>query len=433
LSKRALRSALICAGIAISALASAATADATTLWVAPTTPSAPFNSCTHPGYDSIQAAIAGPGTAIHVCAGTYDEQVQIERSVTITGYGEPTLKLPGSPKDATTPCDAANEALNHLSDQDLLSVCGGSVTVKGLHLDAIWPGDPFGASAECGYNLAGVFVAGSANFTLSDSTVLGAAPKEINGCQYGLGVIVGVPGSASFGAATATLTHDTVSGYQKNGITAAGAGATLKASHVTVTGAGIEPAIAQNGIGVQEGADGTIVDSTVSGNECEDVPACGPDALTQYAADGIYFYDAGTGSNVTGTTSKENDVGIEAFDTSDVPKVSTDKAESNRYSAVEISQGGAIVEHSTLTGSDVGIQLVQFNGQAAAISGSASHDTIRHMSEWAVLGRSDNNAGDLPGEFTITSSKISGNPGSTPQKSVNSESLSLKIFAEKDT
>jgi hypothetical protein len=368
-----------------------------------------------------------------VCAGTYEEQVQVERSVTITGFGEATLKLPASPKDATTPCDAANEALNHLPDQDLLSVCGGSVTIKNLHFDAIWPGKPIGEAEDCAFNLAGVLVAGSANFTLSDSTVLGAAPKEINGCQYGLGVIVGIPGSSGFGAATATLTHDTVSGYQKNGITAAGAGATLKASHVTVTGGGPEPAIAQNGIGIQEGADGTVVDSTVSGNECTLAGACGPDALTQAAADGIYFFDAGAGSSVTGTSSDRNDVGIEAFDTSDVPRISTDKAELDRYAAVEISQGGAIVEHSTLTESDVGIQLVQFNGQAAAISGSASHDTIKHMSEWAVLGRSDDDAGDLPGEFTITNSKISGNPGSTPQKSVNSESLALKIFAEKDT
>ncbi|HEV3046595.1 MAG TPA: hypothetical protein VGY13_04470 [Solirubrobacteraceae bacterium] len=420
--------------MAVAALAGATGADASTLWVAPVAPSAPFNSCAHPGYDSIQAAISGPGTAIHVCAGTYEEQLQIQRGVTITGYGGVTLKLPASPRNATTPCDAANEALDHnLPDQDLVSVCGGKVKIESMRLEAIWPGNPIEAGESCAYGLAGVFVAGSANFTLSGSTVIGAAPKEINGCQYGLGVIVGIPGSKALGAATATLTSDAVGGYQKNGITAAGEEVDLKASHVIVTGGGIEPAIAQNGIGIQEGAKGTILDSTVSDNECGDVPACGPDALTQYASDGVYFYDAGAGSSVTGTTSDENDVGIEAFDTAGVPRASKDKAEFDRYSAVEISEGGATVEHCTLTHSGVGIQLVQFSGQAAAISGSASHDTIKFMSEWAVLGRSDKAEGDLPGEFTITGSKISGNPGPTPQKSVESESTTLKIFAEKDT
>jgi hypothetical protein len=48
-----------------------ATASASTLWVAATSPSAPFNSCEHPGYSHIQDALGGPGTAIHVCEGTY--------------------------------------------------------------------------------------------------------------------------------------------------------------------------------------------------------------------------------------------------------------------------------------------------------------------------------------------------------------------------
>ncbi len=105
-------------------------------------PSAPYNSCIHPGYDSIQAAVRGPGTSIHVCAGSYEEQVLIERSVKITGYGGPTLKIPASPSDSSTPCDGANEALNGLPDQDAISICGGTVTIKDINVEAIWPGNP---------------------------------------------------------------------------------------------------------------------------------------------------------------------------------------------------------------------------------------------------------------------------------------------------
>jgi nitrous oxidase accessory protein NosD len=417
------------------AVAIPATASASTLWVSTNHPSAPYTSCLHPGYSHIEEAVHGPGTAIHVCEGTYAEQLTIERTVTITGYGGATVTLPAVTSKSSSACDTANEALNHLEDQDAVSICGGKVTIKNLNVNAIWPGEPVGPGVSCAYNLTGILVAGGADLVLSGSTVTGAAPQKINGCQYGLGILVGVPESGSIGTGAATLTNDIVTGYQKNGITAAGEGVGVKINKVTVTGAGIEPAIAQNGIGIQEGAKGTMTGVTVSGNECEDTPACGPEAVTQYQADGIYFYDAAEGSSVTNSTSNENDVGIEAFDTpSTDPSILGSKLERNRDEAVQISQGQAKVNNDTLTNSNVGIQILQFEGQTAAPGGTANHDTITGMSKWAVFGASDNAAGDLLSEFTITGSKISGNPGPTPLKSVETQNpAKLKIYAEKDT
>jgi hypothetical protein len=430
-SKRGCRSASIGLCAVLAALATAAAASANTLWVAPVAPSAPFNSCAHPGYDSIQAAVEGPGTAIHVCGGTYEEQVQVERDVKITGYGGATLKIPATPTDSTTPCDSANEALNGLPDQDAISVCGGHVMIKDLNVDAIWPGEPV-QGLSCGFNLTGILVAGGANFKLIGSTVTGAAPRTINGCQYGLGILIGIPDSGSIGTATATISKDDVSGYQKNGITAAGEGVQANISKVTVTGAGPETALAQNGIGIQEAAVGSISGATVSANECEDAPACGP-GLFQAQADGIYFYEAAEGSSISGSSSDGNDVGIEAFDVSSTPIIVHDKAEGDRDAAVQIGEGQATVNNDTMTDGKVGIQLLQFDGQGAGPGGTASKDTITGMSEWAVLGRSDKAAGDLYGEFTITGSKISGNPGPTPLKSVETENpAELKIFAEND-
>jgi Right handed beta helix region len=412
-----------------------ATASASTLWVSTNHPSAPYTSCQHPGYSHIQEAVGGPGTAIHVCEGTYAEQLTIERDVTITGYGGATIALPAVTAKSNTACDTANEALTGLEDQDAVSICGGKVTIKNLNVDAIWPGEPVGPGISCAYNLTGILVAGGADLALSGSTVTGAAPQKINGCQYGLGILVGVPESGLIGTGAATLTKDIVTGYQKNGITAAGQGVDVKINKVTVTGAAIEPALAQNGIGIQEGAKGTITGAMVSGNECEDIPACGPDALHQAQADGIYFYDAAEGSSVSNSTSNENDVGIEAFDTSSTdPMILANKVEGNRDEAVLIGEGQAKVNNNTLTNSNVGIELLQLEGQTAAPGGTANHDTIAGMHEWAVLGRSDKASGDLFGEFTITGSKISGNPGPTPLKSVETENpAKLKIYAEKDT
>ena len=183
--------ALVCA-VAIPAAASAAT-----LWVSPNAPSAPFNSCEHPSYSSIQAAVNGPGTVIHVCGGTYNEQIQIERSVTINGYEGAIVGLPASPAKDTTPCDLANETGSGLISQDAVSICGNvKVVIKSLNINAVWPGQPIGSSDECGYRLYGIVAAGGAKLELNTSTVTGARPKVINGCQYGVGVQIGTVYSA---------------------------------------------------------------------------------------------------------------------------------------------------------------------------------------------------------------------------------------------
>jgi len=195
-----------------------ATASASTLWVAAKAPSAPFNSCEHPGYSHIQDALGGPGTAIHVCAGTYAEQLSIERPVSITGYGSVTVTLPAAPTSSSTACDKTAEAWFGLPDQDAISICGSeTVSIKNVTVSAVWPGEPI-EGESCGYNLNGILVAGGANLNLSGSTVIGARPKAINGCQYGIGVQIGYSDygkAASVG--TAKLTQDTVKGYQRMG------------------------------------------------------------------------------------------------------------------------------------------------------------------------------------------------------------------------
>ncbi len=411
-----------------------ATASATTLWVSNNPPKAPYNSCANPGYDHIQQAIAGPGTAIHVCAGTYSEQLSIERPVAITGYEGVKLQLPSVTAPSSTPCDtASDEATAPSTDQDAISICdAGKVSIKNMTIDAIWPGDPVGASAECGYNLYGILVAGGSNLELSGSTVDGAAPKELNGCQYGVGVEVGMDYTHSPQPGTAKLSSDTITGYDKNGITIAGTGSEATIKTVTVTGAGPTKETAQNGIGVQRGAKATITGATVSGNECENA-SCGSEELTQYAADGVYFYEAAEGSSISKSTLDGNDVGVEAFDGATVdPLIENDTMTSDRFAAVEISAGLATVKSDVMRKSEVGIQLVQFAGYQ--LGGTAIRDTIQEMSKWAVLGRSDKSAGDVTSSFSITSSKISGNPGAKPQESVESENPSkLKIFAEKDS
>jgi nitrous oxidase accessory protein NosD len=421
------------------ALPTAASAT-TTLWVSNDTPSAPYDSCEHPGYSHIQQALAGPGTVIHVCQGSYEEQVTIERPVAITGYGTATVKLPASTVASTTPCDEASLAASHLPDEDAISICAaGTVSITDLHVEAIWPGEPVGEGISCAYNLNGILVAGGSHLELTGSEVLGARPKQLNGCQYGVGVQIGMSYTSPVSVGTAKLSGDTITGYNKNGVTVEGSGSQATITKTTVTGMGPTPQIGQNGIGVQIGAKATITDTTVSGDECE-LPDCGPDALSEYAADGVYFYEAGTGSSITKSTLEDNNIGAEVFDPADTNSViSHDKLENNPWESVLISAGTATIDKDVMNNSIVGVELLQDvytpeggPSQAFTGGGTAIHDTIEDMSGWAVLGRSDKSSEDQPGRFTITKSKISGNPGQRPQESVESESPSLKIYAEKD-
>jgi nitrous oxidase accessory protein NosD len=436
----ALRVCLLLAAVTGS-IAVPATASATTLWVSTKAPSAPFNSCEHPGYDHIETALAGPGTAIHVCEGTYAEQLTIERPVTITGYGATTVELPAVTANSNTPCDKASEEASSLADQDAVSVCGaGKVVIKNLAIDAVWPGAPVGEAESCAYNLNGILVAGGSELELSGSTVTGARPKTINGCQYGVGIQIGMSYTSSLGLGVAKLTKDTISGYQKNGITVEGVGSEATISKATVTGAGPIAALAQNGIGVQLGAKATITGSTITADECNN-PTCGSNSLASYQSDGVYFYDAAAGSSVGKSIIDSNDVGVEAFDTPTTgPTIKSDTLENNRWEAVSISQGAATITSDAMRYSNIGIQLLQYEkgalgepGQAYGATGTATHDTIEAMSKIAVLGRSDKGPSDMPGELSITNSKISDNPGPRPLESVESENpTSLKIYAEKD-
>jgi hypothetical protein len=104
------------------------------------------------------------------------------------------------------------------------------------------------------------------------------ANSALYGCQYGVGIMIGREywPTADFSsdkvedfAGSATITHTTVSGYQKGGIVVDSPKASALISDSTVTGAGPYSAlgkiIAQNGIQISRGAFAQVIDNTVSG------------------------------------------------------------------------------------------------------------------------------------------------------------------------
>ena len=439
MSKRSSRLKLVVACAVVgAALVVPTTASAATLYVSPNAPSAPFNSCAHPNYSSIQKAAEAPSTSVTVCQGTYHEQVQITKSVSITAQPGATLELPAAPVDSTTACDTAIPITEEdPANRDELSICtSGTVSISGLKIKALWP------EGTCYDSLYGVFVAGGATLNASDDTIIGAGAFPINGCQGGVAVEVGTARTVPSEVGHATFNGDTISGYQKNGITDEGTGTSINVSSTTVTGAGATPAIAQNGIQISYGAGGTIAKSTITGNEC-DVGSCGSDSLVDYQATGVLFYGAANGSSVSKSNIDGNDIGVYAESSTETeptepaaPQIQVTKniLENDRYESILVSQGWASLTKNTLSGGNVGIQLLQYGGEAYGSKASAFKDKISGMTVWGVQGRSDNEPSDPFGSITITKSHLSGNPGATVAGSVASDNpAKLKVITLKDS
>ena len=380
-------------------------------------------SCAAPGFTAIQPAItAAPAKAtIHVCSGTYAEQLQITSPVSLVSAGSSvTVELPPSPVNSTTLCDPALNSTNPPPSQDEISVCtSGTVGITGITVQALWPTD------TCNDGLYGIFVGGGANLKMKNSEMDGAGAFPLNGCQGGVGIQVGRAFTSQVGHAA--LNNVKIVNYQKNGVTVDGPGSTATIIGSTVTGAG-PSAIAQNGIQISRGAKGSIKTTTISGNECNIIaPTCGSDSLNNAQSAGVLFYGAASGSSVTKSTIGNNDLGVYAGAVT--PNASTVTIThdvfgtialgANRYESVVVDGATATVSNDTVKGGNVGLQLLQygtaFGGQPFGSVAIAKNDTFNGLSVAAAQVYSDAVGavgGDLPGSLSISKSKVSGNPTS---------------------
>jgi hypothetical protein len=238
-----------------------------------------ISSLTH--FTSIQAALnaSSSGGTVDVCPGIYYEQVVITKAVTLTGIqsgtGDAAVFLPPMAGLAANGTDIFG---NPVAAQIFVSNASGKVTIERLTIDGT--GNNI---ASCGPPmLEGIYYQNSSgtitnnvvrNQYLTDYTVYG-------GCQNGLGINVESTGSSD----TVTVSTNSVRAYQKNGITASGAGTgagslgpgvTISNNHIVGLAAtamnwqGVyssEATAAENGIQVGFGATGTVETNVVNDN-----------------------------------------------------------------------------------------------------------------------------------------------------------------------
>jgi hypothetical protein len=236
----------------------------------------------------------------------------------------------------------------------------------------------------------------------------------VNECPGGIGIQAGVASARPAQTGHLDLDNVTVSGYQKNGITIDGAGSTAVIDGAIVAGAGPTNQLAQNGIQVSHGADASITASRVTGNEC-DAAGCGADAVADYQSAGILLYASGAGTTITDSELAGNDMGVYYLADPGPPAAGRgatlrdDTFTGNRYEAVVLDQGSALIAGCGMTEGNVGVEALQYAGQSLGLDAEVLGARISDMTEATVQVLASGPA-RTPGSLLVTGSDISSAP-----------------------
>jgi hypothetical protein len=405
-----------------------AAANASTLYVSEH-PAAPGSSCSHAGFKEIQRAIeeadATPGTTIEICGGTYAEQLEITGEMSLVGKFGAKVTLPAEIKDSGTRCDEAVDALVAQPDQDLLSVCTPeTVKLSHLTLEAKFP------SSDCYDSLYNTMVGGGATLEATKVAFEYAGVEKSSpfiGCQGGVGIEVGVSGAEGSASVStpavevghAILSSDTITEYQKNGITVDGDGSSATiGKKVTITGDG-PVGQGQNGIQVSRGAVAAIDDVSISDNECNIPSVCGYGSAPEWEEDasGVLLYLPGATTTVEKSTLSADNIGVEYISGGTTrpatPELTlTHNTVSGGYASVQINQGNVAMKDDKLTGGLFALDVNENEYGGAFGTPNAYAPDARSTSDYLEGSRAavqvEASVGELEGDLTLTSDSVVG-------------------------
>jgi len=215
--------------------------------------SATGNTIYVPGdYSSIQDAInhASDGDTIIVAAGIYDEQIIIDKNLTIQGQGDATIIKPS--QATANNFQLFSRKAGGSANTAAIVVANADATIKNLKID----GSQI-SSVPSGATLVGILYRG-VNGTIDSVTV-----DNIN-------ISSGIGGNAIYISSmdkevNVEVKECTISNFYKNGITANYEGLTVNIHDNNVTGSGPIANVAQNGIQIGLNAEGTIKNNIVNG------------------------------------------------------------------------------------------------------------------------------------------------------------------------
>ncbi len=357
---RLIRSHMFSSAAAVASAAFSAVSIAATLYVTPT------------GTDAGSCALASPcatvmfahgaaanGDTINIAAGTYVQELDITKSLTLTGAGASTtvIKAPAVLTDRVGVIPSGNSTT---TDRNAVVLIRGGATVTMQNLQVQGPG-----STNCASLGFGVFVGGGASVTFTNGRIVDVrdAPLPLSGCQNGTGIRYG--SSATSQVATGTVSNTTIVGFQKNGITADGTGTNVQMSGNTIIGQSPPPVIAQNAIQVSRGATATITNNTVSDSQCGNPTNCGP-GFDKAWSTAILLFEPGA-TTISGNSLGSSDVGILLAGAATTPPITvTNNTLTNNRVGVSAQTGTLNLIGNTITGGQRGAVSAAFAGDVAS-------------------------------------------------------------------
>ncbi len=267
--------------------------------------------CEAPDFTTIQSAASAvaAGSTILVCAGSYVEQVDLGKSLTVIGNAAADTSVVAPAALATKfTTSGPNKPVVYVHD-------GATVALRNLTVD----GDGQG---NANYRIVGVAF-DDADGSLRNSAVVRVRNTPLNGNQAGVGLLaVDEDGEGR----DLLVRGNSFSEFQKNAIVVSGEGLSADVSNNAIEGAGFTELIAQNGVQIGQGAGGSV-----TGNEIGEIGyspnswcAAGillleaaPVTVSGNALDhiqcGIYGQESG-GAEILGNTLLENRYAVTLFD-----------------------------------------------------------------------------------------------------------------------
>jgi parallel beta-helix repeat protein len=251
-------------------------------------------------YPTIQQGVnaAPAGGIVKVCPGTYPEQVEINKNLTLEGF------TVGTSNQVEVVAPAGGIVANAVSLSSGYPIAAqiyvhdaASVTITDVLVD----GSGNNGLTTCGVpDLVGIYYQDASGLVNHDVT-RNQTSVPPNGCQSGSGLGIFVQSGAGLSApfhtivsSTVTVENVSVHDFQKNGITGNEVGTALTVDSSEVRGQGSTTGAAENGIQLGFGATGKVVSDTVIDE------VWGPDTSSEAndAASGIVVYDV-AGASVT--------------------------------------------------------------------------------------------------------------------------------------
>jgi hypothetical protein len=283
-------------------------------------------TCKAGGLTSISAAVAAvpAGSTVNVCPGTYAEQVEIDKSLTLQGITSGN----GSNVVITVPAGGLTPTTSVLFGPTVspqVWVTGGPVTLKNIVVDGTGggcPGDGW---------LAGVFYASGSSGTINQVTV-----RNQTGGGCGLGI----------DAENGSSTLETI---------------TIKNSNVhDVDG---------QAVNVLFNLTGTVTSNYVSGGAAIVFDATGGSVTNNVVSGPIVGISVAGGlSAVSGNVVENSPVGMRIFTTA---PVKSNKIVNSSFHGIELATNGVTVQSNTITQSGTGIE---FSCNTGTVSGNTIQD-----------------------------------------------------------